>query len=360
MPSLDRTMRPVGASLLSAALALFALGCGSDAVAPVVDDPGPTLGEGPFEGLFVAAGDDRLLFSEDGVTWLDVDTFGTTALALEGRKLVDVAATRRQLVVTDVNQGEISRFQGEPDRIDVMARSTPLYALATDQTSFLALGLRGIYGSADGLDFALLDTNLGFPVAGLEVAPNLVFGRGRYVAILTFRDSAVQFRMGIATSVDGTQWEATNAWARLGFHVDLIQDDLGFAALGTRGPPEDAKRVVWTSADGLSWSEHWLGSDGGPTPRTLARAPGGRIVVLGGSSEGIYRWYSDDGGGSWTGDGVLSGGIDAPLDMLYAEGGFLAVLESGRIATSVDGEEWTTVFPAGVQGGALRSIHYVK
>jgi hypothetical protein len=131
-------------------------------------------------------------------------------------------------------------------------------------------------------------------------------------------------------------------------------------ALGTRGPPEDAKRVVWVSPDGLSWSEHWLSSDVGPVPRTLARSPEGRIVVLGGSSAGVYRWYSDDGGSSWTGDAVLSDGRDAPLDMLHAAGRFLAVLESGLIATSVDGVDWTTLSPAGEEGGALRSIHYVE
>lgn len=354
------TLRPMpGARILLTALALLAVGCGSDATGPVVDDPGPTLGEGPFEGLFIAAGDDRLVFSEDGMEWIDVDSFGASAVTVTGRRIVDIAATRRQLVVTETNEGEISRFRGEPDRFDVQAQPRPLYALATDQDSFLGLGLHGVYGSSDGLEFVLLDTNMGFPVGGLEVAPNLAFGQGRYVAILTFRDTALQFRMGIATSADGVLWEATNAWARLGFHVDLIQDGMGFVALGTRGPPEDAKRVVWISSDGLAWSEHWLNSDGGPVPRTLARAPDGRIVVLGGSSSGIHRWYSDDDGSSWTREVVIPGVQDAPLDMLYAEGRFLAVLESGRIAASVDGVEWSAQSPAGLEGGALRSIHYV-
>lgn len=361
MPSLHTLDFVPGARILSSTLVLLALGCGSDATGLGGNDPASTLGEGPFEGLFVAAGDDRLVFSTDGAEWIDVDSFGASAVPVAGRRIVDIAATRRQLVVTEINEGEISRFRGEPDRFDVQSLSSPVYSLTTDQSSFLGFGLHGVYGSSNGLEFVSLDTNIGFPTEGLEVAPNLAFGQGRYIAVLTFRDPTLEFRMGIATSVDGVVWEATDVWARLGFHVDLIRDGMGFVALGTRGPPENARRVVWTSSDGLAWVEQWLESHGGASPRTLARAPDGRIVVLGGGSTGgIYRWYSDDDGSTWTKDVVLPGPEDAPLDMLYAEGRFLAVLESGRIAASADGLVWTADYPAGLQGGALRSIHYVE
>ncbi len=339
-------------------LVTLALGCGSDATAPTMDDPG--LEEGPFQGWFVAAGEDRLVFSQDGDDWYDVDQFGESVLNLTGRSMIDVAATRNRLVLTEVNEPEISLFQSEPDRLEVRTIHTPLFALATDQQSFLGFGRYGIYGSSDGLDFALLDTNLGFPLGGLEVNPNLVHGGGRYVTALTFRDAVLEFRMGIATSEDGITWEASNVWARQGFHVDLIEDELGFVALGVRGVPDDAARVVWISPDGLSWSEQRFAGLTGPTPRTLARAPSGRLVVLGGGEQGIYRWYSDDEGSTWEQDQVIGGGEDAPLDMLFAEGRFLAALESGRIATSVDGESWTASYPASTPGGALHSIHYVK
>jgi hypothetical protein len=339
-------------------LVTLALGCGSDATAPTVDDPG--LGDGPFQGWFIAAGENRLVFSQDGDDWYDVDQFGESVLNLTGRSMIDVAATRARLVLTEVNEGEISRFQSGPDRMEVRTIPSPIFALATDQQSFLGFGRYGIYGSSDGLDFALLDTNLGFPLGGLEVNPNLVHGGGRYVTALTFRDAVLQFRMGIATSEDGITWEATNVWARQGFHVDLLEDEFGFVALGVRGVPDDANRVVWISPDGLTWSEQRFAGLTGPTPRTLARASSGRLVVLGGGEQGVYRWYSDDEGSTWQEDQVIGGGEDAPLDMLFAEGRFLAVLESGRIATSVDGESWTAAYPASTPGGALRSIHYVK
>ena len=81
----SRSPFTVLAALLAAALLLGA--CDSEPTGPADDDAIVDPGPGPFQGLFIAAGDERLLFSSDGVNWQEVVSFGGSPLDLTGRRI---------------------------------------------------------------------------------------------------------------------------------------------------------------------------------------------------------------------------------------------------------------------------------
>lgn len=348
----------VMAALLGAVMLLGA--CDTDPTGPADDDPIVDPGPGPFQGLFVAAGDERLLFSSDGVAWEDVSSFGGSSIDLAGRRIVDVVAERRRLIFTDSLLPEVRRLRGDPEQVDETIGSEPILAVAAGDSLVVGMSRKRVFTSTDGLEFSPSTGSLEFPPGGLLVDPDLVSRRGRFVAALTFRDSEGRIRVALAASRDGELWETTNVWRRLGFNVDLFQDDRGFLALGVLGSPESGSRMVWTSEDGLTWAERPFDDLASPTPRSVARGDDGRIVVLGRSDTGVYRWHSDNGGETWSEGHAVEGGEDVPLDLMHVDGWYYAVLESGRIMTSADGETWGFAPQAGDRNGALRTIHYVK
>lgn len=212
---------------------------------------------------------------------------------------------------------------------------------------------------------------VGLPEDGQAIeVTSLTFGEGLFVM------SGYRQRAGEAdgfvespviwTSPDASSWSAVDmaaaepgeglyaaAYGSRGF---VAVGEVGGDAIG--GPPVGAG-IVWTSADGLSWTRHTPGEWAAFVPRAVAPTNDGAYVAVG--ATGRFRasvWSSSD-GTTWDEVAVFedSGGITLE-DVVAGPGGFVAVGRRGEgegtqavVAHSADGLSWVDVaddevFPA--------------
>ena len=110
------------------------------------------------------------------------------------------------------------------------------------------------------------------------------------------------------TSPDGFAWSRVPTGEALGGPGDQLANAVtlspaGLVAVGSEWITEEADGVVWTSADGSSWSRvpDAAGVFGGPGSQNLRAvvAAGGKLIAVGGDSAGgdvdFAVWTSDDG-----------------------------------------------------------------
>ncbi len=329
-------------------------------------------------GLFVAAGRDAVVTSEDGLNWNWHAIEGDHRDISFGNGRFVTAGTGIQTSTDGVNWSRPAggNFFGcafgnntfvavgdgiltSTDGIHWERQSSPdrLLAVTFGHSEFIAVGFDGrILRSPDGRTWSSVGPGGGAMLRGVA------YGNGRYLATgliyagntsdgivyssddggLTWKtipgpqqlpSGRVQFEGGLflsawrsmlLSSTDGRTWTPRGPAIDAG--IGGIRHDYGlFVAVGAQGK-------IGVSEDLITWTQ----LDFPAAPPLFATAFGnGRWVAVGGAGS-MMGASGDD---SWE---AISSGVTTDLfDLVYAEGRFVAVGQEGVILLSADGIEWS-------------------
>lgn len=212
-------------------------------------------------------------------------------------------------VAVGVGAMKLTRDHGATWQV-LQATNTTLYGVATDGTSYVAVGDSGrIETSSDGVEWTQRTSPTG---ASLKT---VTYGGGQWVAA---GDAGV-----ILTSPDSVTWTLQDSSSGAEFNCVRYLNGL-YVACGTG-------RDLRTSPDGITWTGR-LGSlayDG--------VAYGHGVWVAGGILGQIARSLD---GTTWTNTGDWGSAEDI-RGLVFANGQFVAVGVSGKTKTSPDGLTWT-------------------
>jgi hypothetical protein len=225
-------------------------------------------------------------------------------------------------------------FLGHPEGwvegADFGLETLPPVGLAPGETAELRIsftpGESGAYTSALRLTHDQPGSPFELTLTGTAAAPRplVLVGEGRRVS----------------TTLDyGDTW-AHDAWETLDAHTDVMQRGGCVGAGVFLSVGGSAEGRWWTSADGLTWADHR-----DPAMGAIAGCAhdGTRFVAAAGAP------FSSADGMTWTaGDSTYD--PDHLRAMTWADGWFVAVGDSGRVARTADGVAWTTDSHAGTDG----------
>ncbi len=298
--------------------------------------------------------------SRDGLTWTAYDDtafengylYGATTV---GSRIVAVGTSRRCAPLTHAPvwlAGPVDDIGVSPaDDPDAADTTAPPEAVLEDEAvlqtvaepedgdhSERAAGTWTLVASGDGA------------VMGLD---DVVTGGPGFVAV-----GAVGDLPAVWTSADGVSWtrstdvpQACVAGPGFGGLSTVVRGGPGFVAMGGPGPFGLGERAVWTSPDGLSWTQVGDGgfsaeAPGDATIELLAVGPGLVAVATGDGVEPAV-WTSPD-GVSWTrvADDPAASAYVAMSGLTEGGPGLVAVGAAGggaAVWTSPDGLSWTRV-----------------
>ena len=233
-------------------------------------------------------------------------------------------------------------------RLDVKAEGGEPLEVKFLNGIFVAFGGDGILTSSDGLTWAKRSSNWR--------AEHVTYGNGIFCAVTSGF---------VSTSVDGTAWsfpqritienDATNTWVEL----ECLTFGNGlFVAAGQRSVPgqQDVSGGIWTSTNGLRWTQRFGDVSFNPLLSDAAYGNGTFVVV------GQRSILTSSNGITWTER------EESARSVIYANGVFVALKNlgvfggsRGDIRTSLDGIVWTSRITAspGLFGVAYGSGTFV-
>ncbi len=215
---------------------------------------------------------------------------------------------------------------------------------------------RYVAATADGIIATSLDGGAWRPVAGDEEwsITDIASGPDGFVAVgrLTRTDQGRESL--VLHSDDGVRWASVLPAGTEDTGLDCaLWDGAAWLAYGTG--------VVWSSPNGVTWTEHDLVVDQGPLPRLSISGVvlwGGKLVavgtisIMGDPQNLIQGWAGTSADGlSWTTAGLVD---DRPLHGLAAGDDALAAVGKGVTARSPDGASWSFEDLAG--GSVLEDV----
>jgi hypothetical protein len=236
-------------------------------------------------------------------------------------------------------------------------------AVVTGGPGFVASGLTTtakdfdaeVWTSTDGQTWTPVQDPKALGGPGDQVMNRVATGGPGFVAV-GFDPSGQRSAAAVWTSSDGSTWQRVTGSreALAGDQLkmrDVTDGGPGLVAVGFSGPQGNSDAVVWTSADGTTWTR-LTGSPkvfGGPGSQVMATvvAGGPGLVAVGADNTDAAVWASKD-GTTWTkvpadpavfgvgGDQFMNFAVSTPK-------GIVAVGADGQDAAvwvSADGEHW--------------------
>lgn len=217
--------------------------------------------------------------------------------------------------------------------------------VATSGTRWVAVGDSGcIRSSADGDTW----TEGSQPYTGFSWA-DVIYASGRFVAVGTSGYSGV--------STDGLTWTRSER-TRLGVALNaVVWTGSRYLAVSDTAAVPNYGINLYTSTDGLNWTEGKVTADAGASASLLklvsvASDGNGTLVAVGGTSlNGRVAWRSTDGGSTWAYVGetfsnstgfILGSGGSPATSVAYGNGTWVAIGGLADWAVSSDGIGWAT------------------
>jgi hypothetical protein len=208
--------------------------------------------------------------SADGVTWQALGNMA--AFAGPGTYVMGVGASRHGYVVVGRQASGGRMFAamwwsadlrtwvpGDNGGLDGRLRSSTAYAVAATATGYIAGGSHGtchtIWTSADGRHWSVYDVPVPAGASGAVLRLVAVNG-ARAVAAGYAVTKAGDLPIVVVSADGGRHWRqiVLAAPAGLGAVTALTAAGGGFVAAGQAGPAGAQRAVIWSSADGLTWS----------------------------------------------------------------------------------------------------------
>jgi len=233
-----------------------------------------------------------------------------------------------------------------------------------------------VWVSADGLMWSRIVDAEGLNAGGWQTMNAVTTGGPGLVAVGTSAPGLHKDDAAVWTSTDGLRWirvsDDSGDFSGAGDHhmADVVAGGPGLVAVGSVGSVDAGVAAVWTSQDGLTWTrvehnEEVLGGDGWQFMTSVTLSDLGLVAVGGDGSGGALDaavWTSPD-GLVWSQvvdtDGALAGSGDQVMASVTVGGpGLVAV---GRekpgsdfdsvVWVSLDGASWTRIDNGDVFGG---------
>ena len=278
--------------------------------------------------------------------------------AFGGAEFLDVARAERVIVAVGRRGGADGGAWMSPDGLTWTAAGGAPFAgvevasVTSFPGGFVAVGSRVGAGaeegafeawtSADGLTWSLAPEH-----QAAFAARSVTAGGPGVVAVGSALVDVTQgtYDGRAASSADGITWvPAEEAAFQQSIVGDVASTPKGLIAVGSTSGVSPANAVVWTSADGQSWTR--LADDPAFAAATMSAVAVGsdRIVAVGSSGVGAAVWTSAD-GASWERipDSEVFKGAQM-TSIAAARGGFLAVgygQEGAVVWYSPDGSNWS-------------------
>jgi hypothetical protein len=312
-----------------------------------------------WDGGFVAVGSDGGELGRNAAVWVSAD--GLVWSRVVDPEGLDADGWQTMNAVTTGGPGLVAVGTSAPG----VHKDDAAVWTSTD-------GLRWIRVPDDSGDFSgagdyhMADVVVGGP--GLVAVGSVGSVDAGVAAVWTSQDGVVWSRVGHDDEVfGGDGWQ---------FMTSVTLSDLGLVAVGGDGSGGDLDAAVWTSPDGLVWSQA-VDTDGmlagsGDQAMASVTVGGPGLVAVGrekpGSDFDSVVWVSPD-GASWTrtDTGDVFGG---PGDQVIAQvaelsGGLMAVGyertedRDAQVWKSTDGLTWTKSTDPGLVAEGLQEIHSV-
>ncbi|RLE14435.1 MAG: hypothetical protein DRJ28_05745, partial [Actinobacteria bacterium] len=150
-----------------------------------------------------------------------------------------------------------------------------------------------IFASDDGVAWTRLAENDPALTTGTVLIYGIVEGGPGLVAVgMSCPDIGFPCEDGpfptVWSSVDGTSWNRSPVGVSNGSMEDVVATDNGFVAAGlvweSDGDVVSNRPTIWTSPDGVNWSQAWQDD---PVQRTDGPQPGGYIGMLAVNPDGL-------------------------------------------------------------------------
>ena len=277
-------------------------------------------------GIFVAVGDgETVMTSPDGIQW-------TTQHSGSGFGLHGIAYGQGTFVAVGTYHPQVEGF-GRSDGEWNMSDSAVNFSVRNGTTSFGA-----VMTSPDGTNWTSQDIQL--DTSAIE---SVTYGDGLFAAVGMPQQlsDATNTPSLILTSPDGLHWTPTGVFVE-GWMTGVAYGNGRFLAAGQDlGGPQSG--VLVTSTDGI----HWSGPNLVSTQVFWGLCFGqGVFVGVGPGFAGAGGVTISTNGQTWTvvAPGVLLNSVE------YANGLFVAVGDQGRLLTSTDALQWTSVASGTSQG----------
>lgn len=274
-------------------------------------------------GKFVAGGNGAVFLSTNGVDWSEFKRLGgddITALAFGDGMFVGADSNSKTWRSTDGEQWRSQTLPGPSVRLTGLGFGNGLFALSGQTFSG---GTNRFYSSPNGTSWTFRESPLS------QARGTISYGQGLFVAS----------GKGLATSNDGTNWNAVNLPDGFGVSFrDVTNWRNGLVAVGFDADSALAAR----SPDGLDWEVHRIKSK---HPLHGIAASGDLLAAVGGQSPTLENpqptaaILSSSDGISWT-ERIVESAL--PFNsVVHAKNLFVAVGRAGTIYTSSDGVNWT-------------------
>jgi hypothetical protein len=326
----------------------------TDGVAWSLHDAGTTnmlLGITYSHGIFFAVGErGTVATSKDGLAWSAHETDPDSTL--EGGAISDslfvavgVSGYERGTIVTSVDGLHWTPTQSTSGHLHSVACGNGVWVAAG--------GVCGRYGCTP----VLVSSSDGTNWTGRRVDPiqsqtetvftSVAFGQGTFVAVN--QDG------GILTSTDGVRWQARNnvvrghnyfgtrAWVSA-----IVQGGDDLVAVGSYYFPYHNTTLIWSSTDGVNWTERTPAVEGNSTGLASITFGKGTFIAVGATGTNFTSSNAAD----WAAH-PTPGGIAMDV-VCFANARFIATDASwdtvgdrlSRIWTSEDGENWVERYAA--------------